>query len=192
MSFHWSCAKYLHATDLTGAGMGTYGGYFQSSEMGWVNRQVFAPLFKVGMGLVTPCDAKQIKAPQICTCCHMAFMPFLFMAWEVELTEECEDWWNMLSQAEQESVGHGFDLLAELGPALSRPHADTLKGSRYPNLKELRVQHEGRPYRVLYAFDPRRVALLLLGGDKTGDGRWYEKAIPQAETIYAKHLEELR
>ena len=54
------------------------------------------------------------------------------------------------------------------------------------------MQHEGRPYRVLYAFDPRRVALLLLGGDKTGDSRWYEKAIPQAETIYAKHLEELR
>ncbi len=54
------------------------------------------------------------------------------------------------------------------------------------------MQHEGRPYRVLYAFDPRRVALLLLGGDKTGDGRWYEKAIPQAETIYAKHLEKLR
>lgn len=113
------------------------------------------------------------------------------MAWEVELTEECEAWWNALSQAEQESVGHGFDLLAELGPALSRPHADTLKGSRYPNLKELRVQHEGRPYRVLYAFDPRRVALLLLGGDKTGNSRWYEKAIPQAETIYRKHLEEL-
>jgi hypothetical protein len=114
------------------------------------------------------------------------------MAWDVELTQECEAWWNTLTQAEQESVGHGFDLLAELGPALSRPHADTLNGTRYPNLKELRVQHEGRPYRVLYAFDPRRVALLLLGGDKTGDGRWYEKAIPQAEQIYAKHLEELR
>ena len=121
----------------------------------------------------------------------MAFMPCLVMAWDVELTEECEAWWNTLNQAEQESVGHGFDLLAELGPALSRPHADTLKGSHFPNLKELRVQHEGRPYRVLYAFDPRRVALLLLGGDKTGDGRWYEKAIPQAEKIYAKHLEEL-
>ncbi|WP_263386021.1 type II toxin-antitoxin system RelE/ParE family toxin [Granulicella arctica] len=118
-------------------------------------------------------------------------MPCLVMAWDVELTEECEAWWNTLTQTEQESVGHGFDLLAELGPALSRPHADTLKGSRFPNLKELRVQHEGRPYRVLYAFDPRRVALLLLGGDKTGDGRWYEKAIPQAEKIYAKHLEEL-
>lgn len=92
----------------------------------------------------------------------MAVMSCLPMAWDVELTDECEAWWTSLTQAEQESVGHGFDLLAELGPALSRLHTDTLKGSRYPNLKELRVQHEGRPYRVLYAFDPRRVALLLL------------------------------
>ena len=58
-------------------------------------------------------------------------------------------------------------------------------------MKELRVQHEGRPYRVLYVFDPRRVGVLLLGGDKTGDSRWYEKAVPLAEKIYAKHLETL-
>jgi hypothetical protein len=114
------------------------------------------------------------------------------MPWDVELTAECEAWWNTLNESEQESVGHAFDLLAALGPALSRPYADTLKGSTLPNLKELRVQHDGRPYRVLYAFDPRRVAVLLLGGDKTGDGRWYEKAIALAEKIYARHLEDLR
>jgi hypothetical protein len=58
-------------------------------------------------------------------------------------------------------------------------------------MRELRIQHEGRPYRVLYAFDPLRLALLLIGGDKTGDGRWYEKAIPQADVIYSEHLKEL-
>ena len=121
----------------------------------------------------------------------MGFMPWLAKAWDVELTGQCEAWWNTLIVAEQESVGRGFDLLAVLGPVLSRPHTDTLKDSRFPNLKELRVQHEGCPYRVLYALDPRRAALLLLGGDKTGDGRWYEKAIPQAEKVYAKHRGEL-
>lgn len=58
-------------------------------------------------------------------------------------------------------------------------------------MKKLRVQHNGRPYRVLYVFDPRRVGLLLLGGDKTGDNRWYDKAVPASEKIYAKHLKTL-
>ena len=59
-------------------------------------------------------------------------------------------------------------------------------------MRELRVQHHGRPYRVLYAFDPRRVGILLLGGDKTGDIRWYEKYVPQADAIYDRHLAELK
>ena len=58
-------------------------------------------------------------------------------------------------------------------------------------MRELRVQHEGRPYRVLYAFDPRRCAILLLGGDKTGDGRWYEVHVPMADTLYGTHIETL-
>ena len=113
------------------------------------------------------------------------------MAWDVELTQECEAWWDSLTVAEQESVAHSIDLLATFGPALSRPYADTLKGSLFPNMKELRAQHEGRPYRMLFAFDPRRVAIMLLGGNKTGDARWYDKAIPVADALYAKHLDEL-
>ncbi len=58
-------------------------------------------------------------------------------------------------------------------------------------MRELRIQHEGRPYRVLYAFDPRRTAILLIGGDKTGNGRWYEEYIPRADAIYERHLNEL-
>jgi hypothetical protein len=58
-------------------------------------------------------------------------------------------------------------------------------------LKELRVQHKGEPYRILFAFDPRREALLLLAGNKAGDKRWYEKMIPLAENLFQKHLENL-
>jgi hypothetical protein len=59
-------------------------------------------------------------------------------------------------------------------------------------MRELRVQHAGRPYRVLYAFDPRRAAILLIGGDKTGNDRWYEFFVPMADQIYSRHLEQLR
>lgn len=59
-------------------------------------------------------------------------------------------------------------------------------------MRELRIQHDGRPYRVLYVFDPRRVALLLLGGDKTGDDRWYEKYVPLADRIYDQYLKEFK
>ena len=59
-------------------------------------------------------------------------------------------------------------------------------------MRALRIQHQGRPYRVLYAFDPRRTALLLLDGDKTGDERWYERYLPIADRLYDEHLEILR
>jgi hypothetical protein len=58
-------------------------------------------------------------------------------------------------------------------------------------MRELRIQHEGRPFRVLYAFDPRRTAILLLGGDKTGNERWYTDHVPIADRLYDKHLTEL-
>jgi len=114
------------------------------------------------------------------------------VAYEVEYTDEFGDWWDTLSVDEQESVRHGVQLLQVHGPALGRPHVDTLKGSNFPNMKELRVQQSGRPYRVLFAFDPRRSAILLLGGDKTGNARWYEENIPKADALYAHHLRELK
>ena len=79
-------------------------------------------------------------------------------------------------------------LLQEAGPALGFPFSSGIKGSKYSHMRELRIQYEGRPYRVLYAFDPSRTAFLLLGGDKTGDDRWYDKMIPKADSIYADHL----
>ncbi len=71
------------------------------------------------------------------------------------------------------------------------PYSSKVNGSRHTAMRELRVQHQGQPYRVLYIFDPRRVALLLLGGDKTGDDRWYEKNVPLADQIYDNYLAEM-
>lgn len=68
-----------------------------------------------------------------------------------------------------------------------------MRSTRNPsNMKELRIQYKGRPYRVLYAFDPRRCAILLLGGEKTGDDRWYERMIPIADRLFDEHLAALR
>ena len=114
------------------------------------------------------------------------------MAWEVEVTEEFKSWWNGLTEDEQVSVGTTVGLLIEEGPNLSFPHSSKINGSRHSAMRELRVQHQGRPYRVLYIFDPRRVAILLVGGDKTGDDRWYEKNVPHADRIYDQSLKELQ
>lgn len=108
--------------------------------------------------------------------------------WQVEYTEELGVWWESLSESGQESIDVSVRLLEERGPNLGFPHTSGISGSRHSHMRELRVQHEGRPYRVLYAFDPRRHAILLLGGDKTGDNRWYEKNVPMADKLYDVHV----
>jgi hypothetical protein len=113
------------------------------------------------------------------------------MEWEVEFTDEFEEWWDKLSEEEQDSVAMKVGLLKTAGPALGRPHADKIQSSRHQNMKELIVQHAGRPYRVLFIFDVRRCAMLLIGGDKTGNSRWYEEFVPVADNIYDNHLQEL-
>jgi len=114
------------------------------------------------------------------------------MVWEVEYTDEFELWWYALTEREQISVAATVQLLELRGPQLPFPHSSGIKGSRHSHMRELRIQHEGRPYRTLYAFDPRRTAILLLGGDKTGDGQWYEKYVPAADRLYDEHLQELK
>lgn len=114
------------------------------------------------------------------------------MPWEVEYTEEFEGWWAMLTMAEQIAVDASVRLLEAHGPTLDSPHSSSVVGARHGHMRELRIQHQGRPYRVLYAFDPRRVAVLLLGGDKTGDDRWYDRAVPRADRVYDAHLQLLR
>lgn len=113
------------------------------------------------------------------------------MNWEVEYTDEFDEWWSCLAETEQESVRASVKLLGELGPNLRFPHSSGINGSRHGNMRELRIQCMGRPYRVLYAFDPRRCAILLLGGEKTGDNRWYEKNVPIADRLYDEHLDTL-
>ena len=114
------------------------------------------------------------------------------MAWEIEFTDEFGAWWQTLTEAQQDDVAYSVGLLAELGPALDFPFSSKVKGSRHTHMRELRTQSGGRPLRSLYAFDPLRSAILLLGGDKTGDDRWYEKFIPVADRLYDEHLDELR
>jgi hypothetical protein len=111
--------------------------------------------------------------------------------WEIEYTDEFELWWEQLSEDDQERVQAAVEILELTGPALGRPLVDTLKGSQLPNMKELRPR--GGHLRVLFAFDPRRVALLLLGGDKSGRwSEWYAEAIPAADERYDEHLAQLR
>jgi hypothetical protein len=93
------------------------------------------------------------------------------MKWTVEFTDEFEDWWTGLTEPEQVSIAASVELLEDLGPKLSYPHTSGISASRHPHMRELRTQHAGRPYRTLFAFDPRRCAILLIGGDKTGDDR---------------------
>lgn len=114
------------------------------------------------------------------------------MEWAVEYTDQFGAWWNDLTESEQEDVGAVVILLREKGPTLTRPYSDSVHGSRHSNMKELRIQHAGDPYRVLYAFDPRRYAILLLGGDKTGDARWYATYVPIADDLYDEHVAALK
>ena len=113
------------------------------------------------------------------------------MEWEVLFTDEFETWWNGLSAEEQTSISASVLLLETQGVNLGHPHSSKVFGSRHSHMRELRVQHEGRPYRVLYAFDPNRSALLLIGGDKTGWDRWYETFVPIADRLYEEHLKGL-
>lgn len=112
------------------------------------------------------------------------------MTWEVEVSDEFREWYEVLTEEEQDSVTFSVDVLRHGGPSLGRPHVDTVKNSRHGNMKELRVQHRGKPWRILFAFDPRRTAFLILAGDKTGDPNWYAVNIPKADAIYDQHLRE--
>lgn len=119
-------------------------------------------------------------------------MGYIVLMWEVEFTDEFEQWWGDLDEGEQDAIDRVVLMLMKAGPALGRPYVDTIEASRHPHMKELRSQHGGQPYRVLFAFDPRRAAILLIGGNKTGDKRWYDRMIPIADRLYQEHLEELR
>jgi len=108
--------------------------------------------------------------------------------WEVEYTDEFGQWWDTLNEPEQIDVTAHIGLLEKQGPRLGFPYSSGIIGSQYSHMRELRIQHKGNPYRILYAFDPRRIVILLIGGKKTGDDRWYEKYIERADKLYEEHL----
>ena len=108
--------------------------------------------------------------------------------WQVEYTDEFELWWDGLTEGEQVDVAGCVELLEEMGAQLGYPHSSGICQSKHRHMRELRVQHAGKPYRVLYAFDPRRCVILLIGGNKTGNARWYEKYVPIADRLYDEHL----
>ena len=114
------------------------------------------------------------------------------MVWEVEFTDQFGQWWHELSESQQDAVASKVGLLEQLGPNLPFPHSSDVRGSRHGQMRELRVQQAGRALRILYAFDPRRTSILLIGADKTGNPRFYVEYVPIADTLYDDHLRELR
>ena len=113
------------------------------------------------------------------------------MAWEIEVTDQFFDWVEGLEKSEWDAVVVAADFLQDWGPGLGRPWVDSIRHSRHSNMKELRPS-PGK-LRVLFAFDPRRTAILLIGGDKSGRwNNWYREMIPIADRLYDEHLEEIR
>ena len=112
------------------------------------------------------------------------------MAWEVEYTDQFGEWWDNLAEKEQEAVTAAVNVLQRGGPSLGRPLVDTVKQSRHKNMKELIPPSSD--IRVLFAFDPRRAAILLIGGDKSGEwSAWYGRMVPIVDELFDEHLREL-
>jgi hypothetical protein len=114
------------------------------------------------------------------------------VAWEVEYTDEFGAWWADLAEPRQDKIAATVALLAERRSSLGFPHSSGIKRSRHSHMRELRVQSGGDPLRVFYAFDPRRTAILVIGGDKTGDGRFYQEYVKRADDLYDAYLAELK
>jgi hypothetical protein len=116
-----------------------------------------------------------------------------FGMWKIGRSQEYSLWFKNLDDDAKEAILQGVLVLSEMGPSLGRPHVDTIENSAYPNMKELRVQNKKRVFRIFFVFDPERVGILLIGGDKKGssDSEFYGRMIPVADGIYARHLDTL-
>lgn len=115
------------------------------------------------------------------------------MEWKIILLDEYEDWFDELDEKLQDAIYEDILVLEKIGPGLGRPHVDTLnvkKGTK--KIKELRTEFKGQVYRSLFAFDPKQSAVFLLGGNKSGKNKWYDKNIPKAQKRYKKHLESIK
>lgn len=111
--------------------------------------------------------------------------------WEIELTDQAMEWLSSLDQKDRAAIAASIDLLEQLGPNLGRPAVESIKSSRHHNMKELRSI--GGNLRALFCFDPRRTAIVLIGGDKTNDWAcWYDQIVPLADQLYDDYLDEIR
>jgi hypothetical protein len=119
----------------------------------------------------------------------MGYIPYVEC--EILFTDEFEEWWIRLSMDEQDAVDRVVRLLEAAGATLTFPYSSGIATSQHSHMRELRIQHDGHPYRVLYAFDPNRRAVLLIGGVKTGDDRWYRTWVPVADRIYREYLQQM-
>ena len=109
--------------------------------------------------------------------------------WTIERTDEILAWLTQLDDDAKEAIYKNLLILKHIGPSLGRPRVDSIKQGKYKNMKELRVKNKKRQFRILFAFDPDRKAILLVGGDKRGDKRFYQRLIPIADKLYENYLE---
>ena len=109
---------------------------------------------------------------------------------EIVISKEFEDWFKDIDAIAKKDIFASIELLKMFGFSLGRPHVDTLKGSNLKNIKELRVRSLGRPFRIIFIFDSKRRAVILIGGNKANDKKFYEKIIRKAEQIYQNLFKE--
>jgi hypothetical protein len=150
----------------------------------------------IGMGadVVSPCPSTVMTKKSRPVVGYQKYSEMEYtelMNWQVQEHEEYSKWFEAQKTGIQNEILAVVRILSREGPTLSRPYVDTLQGSEHPNLKELRVQYRGEPWRILFAFDPERRAILLLGGNKTGNKRWYLENIPLADVRFTSHLNQL-
>jgi hypothetical protein len=114
--------------------------------------------------------------------------------WEVATTDEFDSWFGGLGEEAQAEVIAKVELLKLFGPRLSRPHADTLNGSKHANMKELRADTADEVLRIAFAFDPERTGIMLVAGNKAGTSqkRFYKQLIYKADELFDEHLEKLK
>ncbi|MEA9392076.1 type II toxin-antitoxin system RelE/ParE family toxin [Acerihabitans sp. TG2] len=112
--------------------------------------------------------------------------------WLIETTDRFDRWFSTSNDSNRASILAALIVLREKGPNLSRPYADTVQGSRYSNMKELRVQSRGDPIRAFFAFDPCRTGILLCAGNKVGnEKRFYDVMIPVADQEFTHYLKKV-
>lgn len=112
--------------------------------------------------------------------------------WKIQRTDVIAEWIKSLDEDARAAILKNLIILKEIGPNLGRPYVDTIKQSRHKNMKELRIQNKLRVFRIFFIFDFDRDAILLIGGDKRGDKRFYETMIPLADDLFDKYIKSKR